>query len=343
MKIPELKWPDHDRDYDEDLLLDIEAGIIAYLHRGRNAWNSKWVRHRFWNTQLFSNVASATFGAEELRERGNVFYVREVPALLLRGPNEAVIVCDIHDGTPFARFTGLDTEPVESSTGRWIGGIYPGVSLRDAVEAFDGMSGNWEGAKDSEHSILTGMVPSDFTFASRQGELQSLISYPQGSGYMLGWTPVYSASRPSVSGIEAVAASWREACETAIKDTAAGDDRAASLAMFRNRVLDAKPVSQWHLEKETARVAAEAVRAARRQAWDDARAHLKQLELQLREAELEVSAATSARLHPADTSAGVRAQRERLEQAEKALVGVRSDIAIFRAVEQVRRDEYWAT
>jgi hypothetical protein len=343
MKIHDLKWPERDRDYDEDLLLDIEAGIIAYLHRCRNACNSKWVSHRFWNTQLFSDVASATFGAEELRERGNVFYVREVPALLLRSPSEAVIICDIHDSAPFARFTGLDTEPVESSTGRWIDGIYPGVSLRDAVHAFDGWSGNWDGAKDSEYSILTGMVTADFRFASREGELQSLISHPQGSSYMLGWTPEYSPSPPSASGTEALAARWREVCEPATQDAAASGVRAESLATYRNRVLDAKPVSQWLHEQETARAAAEAIRDARRQAWADAREHLEQLELRLRDAEAEVSAAASQRLRPADTSAGIRAQRERLEQAEKALAGLRSDIAILRAVEQLRRDEYWAS
>jgi hypothetical protein len=29
MKIHDLKWPERARDYDEDLLLDIEAGSIA--------------------------------------------------------------------------------------------------------------------------------------------------------------------------------------------------------------------------------------------------------------------------------------------------------------------------
>lgn len=57
--------------YDDDLLLDIEVGVIAYLYRGRNAWHSTWVQHRFENTQLFSDVTSAKFGAESLRERGN--------------------------------------------------------------------------------------------------------------------------------------------------------------------------------------------------------------------------------------------------------------------------------
>jgi hypothetical protein len=132
MKLPEFSWPKGSGEYDDELLLEIESGVVSYLFRGRNAWHGTWVRHDFLNTRLFSDVASAKAGAEPLRERGNVFYIRETPALLLRGPTFGVLLCDHYVVNPFGDFKGLEPRLHEGPDGKWVEGISPGVSLRDA-------------------------------------------------------------------------------------------------------------------------------------------------------------------------------------------------------------------
>lgn len=342
VKIPELSWPHRDGAYDDELLLEIEAGVITYLIRGRNAWHSTWVRHWFRNTHLFSDIASAKQGAEPLRERGNVFYIHEAPALILRGPHEAVVLCDHHEDNPFSRFIGLDTTPVDTPEGRWIGGIFPGVSLRDAVAAFGWASGNWSGPQKSEHSMLIGVAPSDYVFTQRKGKLQSLTSYPQGSGYLLGWSVSGTPRSFTSSGAAAVARRWHELTALATDHAGPGAALAGSLARYRATVINAEPRSQWLARREAAQARGAAARDALAEAWDESREHREQLESAVWEAEEELEAARAARLRLADTSAGIRAQRERVEAAEGALAGLRSDLAFAEAIERTRRDAYLA-
>lgn len=340
MKIPDLRWPADEGAYDDKLLLDIQTCVVAYLVRGRNAWQSTWVRHWFRDANLFTDVTSAKAGAESLRGRGNVFYIREVPALLLSGPHERIVLCNMGVDDPFSAFTGFDTTPVDTVAGRWIDGVYPGVSLRDAVAALDSASRHWPENLRSEHGVRAGTVPMDLTFPDRDGPLVSLKSFAQGSGYLLGWMSDRGPRPFKTDGAASANRRWHEFVSLA-NDTSGSDSNLAErLVTYRDQVLKAMPGSVWM-------TLAEAVRATEEAAFDEAYAQWREAKVRrvaassvLRDAEEELDSAKRDRLLPADTSAGIRAQRERLERAEKALIGAQSDLAISRAAEKIRYDAY---
>jgi hypothetical protein len=313
MKIPELKWGREPENYDEDLMLEVEAGVISYLIRGRNAWHTTWVKHWFRNTHLFNDVASAKVGAEHLRQRGNVFYIREAPALLLRGSNGGVVLCDHHEKVPFLRFTGIG--PAVHGEG-WVDGIYPGVSLRDAVDAFSHSSRFWRGPQKSEHSMLRGSVTRDFEFFPRSGPLQSLESYPQGSGHRLGWREYDDSLKYQRRGVNKIVAAWgvlaSQAIEAGLQPVAS---RATAFVQYREQVLKATPRGVWLANREREIREREALRDELLAAHAEVRDRQYGFEAELEEVELELELAREDQLRPADTAIGIRGQRERVQAA----------------------------
>ena len=323
MKIPELSWPAVAGGYDDELLLEMEAGIVAYLVRGRNAWHSTWVRHVFLNTRLFSDVGSAKSGAEPLRQRGNVFYIQETPALLLRGSSRSVILCDHHVQIPFDRFAGLEPIVHETPEGRWIEGIYPGVSLRDAVASFTETSNFWGGPRKDPDTLLRGVVEADYQFAARSGNLRSLTSYPQGADARLGWAPDARGRGFRESGAQSIADNWKTAAERAT-GTVFGDGRARADAFveYRESYLGVTPSTVWQARREASQLALKARRDELLSAWTAARGREQELRMKLAFAGKELRAASVDRLKLSDTSAGMRAQRERLDAAERELASL---------------------
>ncbi|MGO4679447.1 hypothetical protein [Microbacterium sp. 2MCAF23] len=341
MKIPELVWPDSGG-YDDGLLLSIDAGVVAYLYRGRNAWHSTWVRHWFRNTHLFRDVTSARAGAEQLRERGNVFYVREVPALILRGSHDAVVLCEPGVDAPFAGFRGFNTTPVDTVEGRWIDGVFPGISLRDAVEAFTEHSGNWADARARDERVLTGIVSSDFSFATRHGRLQSLTSFARGSENHLGWSPDDAQTSVDWSATRSIAGQWQNLTKLAMDAAQGRFSLTESLIKYRDVTLTALPRSQWDFKNNLIKISAWQTTQSRLDEWHDANDRCDQIETAIHEAESIWAAAKQARLRPADTSAGMRAQRERVENVEEAVRRLHHDLDVARSVEADRRRAYLA-
>jgi len=332
VKIPELRWPAREEEYDDDLLLDIEVGVIAFLYRGRNAWHSTWVQNWFREARLYRDIYGARFGAESLRKQGSVFYVREVPALLLRGSRESVVVCDINASAPFSEFDGVGCVPVDTAEGRWIDGIYPGVSLRDATRAFDPASGKWRGAQKAEGSVALGLVSADSSLPSREEELRSVKSYPQGTGYLLGWTTDHARRPLTMEGADAVRDSWQQLADMAARISTEDHDRRSAFIHYRDHVLEAQPHSLWLAARETRRAAAVTRWHELSASWLAARARVADLKTELQAAQAELSAAVDAQFRTADTSAGVRAQRVRVEAArttvaelETKLVAAKND------------------
>ncbi|MFC5175048.1 hypothetical protein [Nocardioides taihuensis] len=315
MKIPELRWPTEPQPYDEDLLVDVQAGSVVLLIRGRNAWHSTWVRHYLRNATLYTDLQSAKHGAESQRGPGNVFYIVEAPALLLSGQRSKVVLCDAHPDNPFGAFRGFASAVRESPDGAWIDGIFPGVSVRDAVIAFGHRSGHWAGPTPSEHSLRTGMLDTVNLFDAKRHPLQSLVSRPIGSNYYLQWDPNSSGNRYTRRGANAVAKRWTEVAVEATKGHAQVEDKARELQRHRDDVLKAMPKSQWLVEK--ARVDAEKREAkqAAFERWSEVSDSVSELEEALWEAEAEQDDARMARMKPESTSAGIRKQRERVEAA----------------------------
>jgi hypothetical protein len=185
MKLGDVLW--WGEDPGDDLLLDVAPVTVSVLVRGRNAWYSTWVRHWFHNSHVFSDHHSAQSGAEPLRGPGNVFYVNDVPALLLIGTKSQIAVIDGLRGEPFKHFSGIKAELVTSLYGSYYKGIFPGVTMREAVEGFQEGAEGWvkPGVNDQ---VRFGVLPEACILASLpHGRFASSVSFPQGSDYVLGW------------------------------------------------------------------------------------------------------------------------------------------------------------
>ena len=336
MKIPELTWPT-EIGYDDDLLLTIQAGTVTILVRGRNAWQSTWVRHYLRNAALYTDTDSAKYGAEAQRGPGNVFYVIDAPALLLSGQRSHVVLCDAHPDNPFGTFTGLTSSVTQSIHGAWVDGLFPGISVRDAVAAFRHTSGHWSGQAPNEHSLRTGRLESPESFVLQRGTMQSLVSRPIGSNYYLQWDENQKGNRYSRVGTNTIAREWSESLREAVGVSEALHADIEPLRHHRDVVLAAMPKSVWQAKQ----VRDQAERRARKQAayelWNEATDRLADLEDAVWDAEVERRQAQDARMKPADTSAAVRVQRERYEAA----VAAETELTAEHERTEAKVDELW--
>lgn len=194
MKLAELAWANHpDAD---DVLMSVEGCTVSVLVRGRNAWHSTWVRHWFRNSHFYADHRSAQLGAEPLRERGSVFYVRDRPAIVLRGTSSRIMVFDGFDREPFKHFTGITEELVSTPFGSYYQGVFPGSTLREAVDAFRPGSRWWAQGHRTENDVQFASLSSGTALTClRARDLQATVSYPQGAGYCLGWSAEDPAAR----------------------------------------------------------------------------------------------------------------------------------------------------
>ena len=320
MRIPELTWPaQSDTPYDDDLLLDIASGSVFLLIRGRNAWHSTWVRHYLRNATLYSDLASAKAGAETQRAPGNVFYIMEAPALHLRGAINNVVLTDAHPDNPFKAFTGMTTKPNPHRLGSWIGGIFPGVSVRDAVAAFRHDSGYWKGPQPDEHSLRSGRLDPGRSIPRSHGKLQSLKSKAYGANYLLGWSDNSGSSNYTRQGSNAIAKSWSQMLRDAQAIGIEDPDRSRLLKGYRESHIQAMPVSTWKQMKIDHDQAQREKRSHAHAAWLEQVRLTSALAVEIEHAEVERDEAREDRMHPADTSSGIRAQRERVVAAETRL------------------------
>lgn len=317
MRIPELTWPVLDPDaYDEDLLLDIVVGRVTLLIRGRNAWRGTWVRNYLRNATLYTDPTSAKAGAEAQRQRGSVFYVVEAPAIQLKGMRNNVVLCDAHPSNPFGAFAGFDGPIQESPHGAWRGGLFPGVSVRDASEAFAHDSGHWIQPLPHEASLRSGRLASSEALESTNAPYVSLTSSPRGSGYLLDWIASAHRRNYTDTGAIAVARRWWEMLAAIGIDDISSDVVPQRLRAYREDDLRVLPKGRWQRleEDEMRRKRTETERA--RSAWLEMSKSLQSMRSLLLLAEFELDEAREDRMHPAETAAGMRLQRERVVAAE---------------------------
>lgn len=310
-----MSWPDRHlaQPYDSDLLLDVIESSVVLLIRGRNAWNSTWVRHYLEHATLYTDVAGAKTGAEERRGPGNVFYIQEAPALILEGMKSRVILCDTHPDIPFQRFSGVGPKITKTRSGAYVSGVYPGVSVRDAVRVFAHNSDAWAGPPRSVHSLRTGLIKSGWSGPQRKNFV-SLKSVASGSRYQLQWSP--ESSRYRNRGAKTVATSW--ANQLRAVEHAVGSTGVAALSEYRSSVLSCQPESTWEHQRQTVLAGLNSRVTTARALVDQIEENLEETLDALFDAEEERSRAAAARLQPASTSAKLRAQRERLERANAA-------------------------
>ncbi len=157
---------------------------MSVLVRGRNAWHSTWIMNYTRDAVLFTHVASAKNEAERRRGPGNVFYVYEAPAVVVRATNLDYVVADLHPDNPLGRYRGCRS----ANKG---GALLPGSRVSDAIRSFGSLgywNGHWSGAMLNEHSIVSGQVERFERLQQVGGKrLLNFKSFSQGAEWTLGW------------------------------------------------------------------------------------------------------------------------------------------------------------
>lgn len=328
MKFSDVNWDP--ATVDEDLLLSISTCTIAVLVRGRNAWHGTWVRHWFHNSHIFSDEESARRGAEPLRERGSVFYVNERPALLLTGLHSRVVVFDGFRDEPFHGFQGIGKHVATTSFGSYSTGVFPGSTMKEAVDAFQPGSSWWHQSPGWEQ-VRFANVPADFSLSPvKASSYTRRSSFPQGSGSLLGWDT--SETTIELESLRAQPRRWLDlATDAGINaqkltelckqwDPAAGKEVANIFrSLFEPDGNPARCRADLRDRYRAALAAAERKVAERQQAYDDAGDAAAEAEEAFWEAE-EFAADPWSFVLPEDAKAAdVRAARERATNAEALL------------------------
>lgn len=340
----------------DDILLDVATCTVTILVRGRNAWHSTWVRHWFRNSHLYTDSRSARQGAESLRGPGSKWYVRERPALLLVASRSKIVAFDGFGENPFGQFWGVTEEPVETPVGAYLEGIFPGVTLKEAVQRFGGDSRFWSRHRDS-NNVRFGHALGNIELAGlTSAGYRSWTSYPQGSDYPLGWS-ADDTDQPELEGLQRQVASWQQLLEKLHGASEARDrgDHDALPLLFEQRFEgdDALPAKSRAALRARIPAAIESAQADVNQA----EAELDRAEAELDRAEAEEAAAEDALLdaeqfaddptaslmaairHPDASSASIRRVREQTARAAELVEEAerRYDAAVAAADEARER------
>ncbi|OOR99443.1 hypothetical protein B0187_04960 [Haemophilus paracuniculus] len=77
------------------LLQEVSVGIVYFIHNGRNAWHSTWSQKYHSDGSFFTTFDEAKERAEQLRTNGSVFYIHQMPCLVLRTKDNTFLVSGI--------------------------------------------------------------------------------------------------------------------------------------------------------------------------------------------------------------------------------------------------------
>ncbi len=88
----------------DEAVQSAESKRIYYLIRGRNAWHSTWVQHYFPGC-MSTKLSDAESDAERKRGNGNVFYIKELPALAFQCSKGVFLVTQINTTSPLIGYS----------------------------------------------------------------------------------------------------------------------------------------------------------------------------------------------------------------------------------------------
>ena len=77
--------------------------VLYYVYEGRNAWHSTWV-NKYSNGCMHESLNSAKNHCEKLRKQGSVFYISQLPCIVFRSLQKALIVTEINSENPLSYY-----------------------------------------------------------------------------------------------------------------------------------------------------------------------------------------------------------------------------------------------
>jgi hypothetical protein len=309
VKIPEPDW--NDIQLREDQIVSAHSVTATLLYRGRNAWHSTWVQHYIRQADLFPSIDDAKAGAERLRSPGNVFYIKEVPALVLVGIRQSLILVDPNSDTCFERFSGFRKEIVVTSFGNFAEGLYAGCPLKDAHNTVIDFQRNWKLGKSGEKLILTGVLESGFPAKEIKTEFSGFSSESHGGKYMLGWNRM--SNRYSPERLNSLVSEWDDLISQIDIDDALKEGKKYSKIKW---------IEQCQTNLNELRLQEDKARAAYIQSVST----LQSTRLSLGSARQELAKARKDQLIIGESSSELREKGQRVESAQSSIQELESKI-----------------
>lgn len=145
--------------FDAFEITEIGAGIMYFVHNGRNAWHSTWVQ-KYSKECMHATLENAKKYCEENRGNGTVFYIIEMPTLVIRAGNKyALYVTQINAQNPLAGYS--PTVPIENKVFMGSMEVFPceselkiGGKLNSAALTFESKSRFWKYQPESSTPVL---------------------------------------------------------------------------------------------------------------------------------------------------------------------------------------------
>jgi hypothetical protein len=309
MKIPEPDW--NDTGLRKDQVVAALSVTVVLLYRGRNAWHSTWVKHYIRKADLFSNIEDAKAAAERLRGPGNVFYIKEVPALVLEGVKHSLIFVDPNSDSGFERFSGFYKEIVVTSLGNFAEGVFVGCLMNDAHNAVIDFQKNWKLGDIGEKLILTGVLQSGFPSRGIDNEFAGFVSVSHGGKYMLGWNKI--GNRYSSESLNSLISEWNSSISRLDKDAAMKNGKTQSKLKW---------IEQCQTNLNDLRLKEDKARAA----YIQSASTLQSTRLSLGRARIELAKARQDQLIIGESSSELRGKRQRVESAQSSIQEFESKI-----------------
>jgi hypothetical protein len=187
---------------DAEVVVRRGARKLYFLHDGRNAWHSTWVQHHH-DGCMHSTWQGAASHAERLRKQGSVFFIHELPAVVLQA--ESLVLA----------FTQINTDDVlegysphamtsEAPYGKQLRDdarnnyLILGSALGGAWLSLEPDSRFWRKRPPPRNSVVRVLAHGgldDFERCGR-GKLKRFRSYSVGAEYLLNWRQSPGGARP---------------------------------------------------------------------------------------------------------------------------------------------------
>lgn len=183
----------------DDLVDTIEIGILYYVYTGRNAWHSTWIT-RYTAGCMHTSFKSARDFVENRRVQGSVFYIQQLPALIIKSSTKKLYITEINNKNPLSGYSAYATSNkapvgtifIENHKNNY---LVKDELLENIILSFNVNSRFWKKNPSAKNSILI--------FGSINHELYEIEKIPNnliiyksmsyGKNTLLGWRAMNSS------------------------------------------------------------------------------------------------------------------------------------------------------
>lgn len=166
-----------------------DIACLYYLIEGRNAWHSTWTNW-YRDGCMHTTLDAAKMSAERQRKPGSKFYIREIPALVLKSESSILLSTQINTRMVLDRYLPYAVHDCFESRDAKECQIEEGCSIHDAYKTLIPSSGYWEILPPPRDSVVQFILPRENTcLFSYNGSISKIYtSFVSRYLYKLGWS-----------------------------------------------------------------------------------------------------------------------------------------------------------